>query len=225
MTLLEKEPYINGKKFSNSSRPTPCRATEESLRRWREIILTDTTASRFVHETESARQFFAAEKDAAAQIPRSEREEAFYSVKNGFASPVIPAKCIFYILKAYREYRICNLIFRLIPERELHVMFGRNYLANGYTLRDVVCSFCDDRYVPFGENLKRVRFGTYYELYVPAADMAAAVPELIANTIPDERLPEVYADDVGLKLGNEYLGFMSGFHGACNSIYDLRKLV
>lgn len=224
MKIVDLEDYMDGKKFSRIVN-APYRASEDDFNRWVDIMRVNEMADRFIKLTESVTQFFAIERDIAELVPKKEREEMFFSMRNGLASPCIPAKCIYYIKKAYDKYKICNLITKLIPERELNVMLSKNYIGGGFTLADVIRQFCDEHYNPVSNHNLSVDFGEFHEVYIPDTDMIAAIPSKIASGLSHEDICNIHLDTFGLELNGSYIGLMAGYNGACNSKYDLRRLV
>jgi hypothetical protein len=80
------------------------------------------------------------------------------------------------------------------------------------------------QYVTLDTDIMKNKLGEYYDVYVEQTDMAAVVPELTGNILPDGY--RLYVDGNGIKTEKGgYAGFMTGYCGVCNSIYDLRELV
>lgn len=224
MRIAELEPYIRGQMFMQDA-STPYRASETRFNEWMAIMSKNEFASRLIALTESPKQFFELEPDIAEQIPKREREEMFFAVKNGFASPCVPAKCIYLVKKAYDTYGISNLILKQIPENMYKVLFSRHYLGGGYTMRDVIRMFCNQSYEPVSAHAPFCIMKEYSEIYIPSTDMVAAVPNQIALKLSVSDIQRLQVDDFGIHLDGTYLAFMEGYNGACNSIYDLRRLV
>jgi hypothetical protein len=220
MTLIEMEPYISGNSYLPEVNP-PYRATTEDFQRWREILHISKLAPELIKVMENSTQFFKFEPDIAHYVPKKQREEMFYALKNGFFSPCVPAKCIYLIRKVYDTYKMCNLIPRLLPD----TVFAKSYLAGGFTLQDTISTLCDKRYMPLARHRLSVPFEDYHEVYVKATDMVAAIPSKIASKLSDDEIMSIEVDTYGLRIKEVYIAFMGGYHGACNSIYDLRGLV
>lgn len=218
------EPYINGCNFTRTVK-APYRAQQDLFEQIYKLVQISATAKQNLRIYEVPKEFYQAEPDIANFIPRVAKEEMFYALKNGFISEKVPAKCIYYILKIYNIYKIPNLIFKQIPEKELNIMFQENYLAEGFTLRDVVCTFCDGRYTPLSPTQYVTLLGTYAEVYIQATDMVAIIPVEIARSMSFDDIQKLEVDDYGIKLDQTYIKFLGGYHGACESTYDLRTLI
>lgn len=224
MSLLDLGPYIEGKQFTQDAKE-PYRIELDLFSDSYKKMSKSNTALSNIHLCEIANEFYTAEPDIKEYIPRKAREEIFYAVKLGFATVDVPAKCIYYITKVYNIYKMPNLIFKLIPEREYKVFFQRNYLASGYTIRDVICTFCNQDYQPFSQGRLKVQLNDYTEVYVPTTDMDAIIPTKIASLLSDSDLYDLAVDQDGLQLHGKHLKFLAGYNGGINSVYDLRRLI
>lgn len=224
MLLVDMAPYIIGRAFSRDAKP-PIRCTSEMFQRALEVAACSDTFAATVQYCETPKDFYRLEPDIEAFIPLSEREEVFYCLKNEMYSPAVPAKCIYYIKKIYNMYNIPSLVWKCLPVATLTIFFQGNYLDQGLTLKDVINSFCDSNYVPLStQNLSsKIKDGT--EIYVPNTDMVAVVPTNIANKLSYDDLHKVQYVTEGVSVGDSPIRFMSGYHGACRSAYDLRTLV
>lgn len=224
MTLLELEPYIMGSKYTRDVRE-PYRGDIELFDRINSLVQRSSTAASNVKLYEIPKEFYEAEPDIAAFVPREAKEEIFFALKNGFISEEVPAKCIYMIRKAFNLYKIPNLIFKLIPEKEYTIFFQKGYLKNGLTIRDVICNFCDKRFTPISSGKLCVPLGDYMELYIQEKDMVAVVPSAITNCLSHEDILNLKVDDYGIKIADKYIKFLADYNGACESIYDLRTLI
>jgi hypothetical protein len=220
MTIIEKEQYIRGNQHTGEV-VSPFRASMEDYNVWEELLYSSTGAPRLLQVTESSSQFFQLEPDIAQYVPKKSRDEMFYALKNGFFSPCVPAKCLYLVNKIYNTHRLCNLVPKLLPKE----VFAKNYLAGGFTLLDVIATLCDKRYTPLARHMLSSSYGDHHEVYVNATDMIAAIPADIASKLSEEEIFQMEVDNDGLKIKGVYIAFMGGRHGACNSKYDLRKLV
>ena len=224
MTLLELEPYIMGNKFTRMVKE-PYRGDYELFDKIDDLVKRSSTAPNNLRLFEIPKEFYSVEPDIADFVPRPAREEIFYALKNGFISSEVPAKCIYYIRKAYNLYKIPNLIFKLIPEKEYTIFFQENYFKNNLTVYDVICNFCDERYLPVSAGKLKVPLGGYNAVYIRSKDMIAIMPESIAKILSHEDILHLEVDSDGIKLGSSYLKFLADYNGACESIYDLRTLI
>jgi hypothetical protein len=220
MTILDMEPYILGNKHIEDE-TSPVRATSDDFQTWVDAVNVREGAKELMSVIETPKQFFELEPDIAHIVKRNYREEMFFSVKNGFFSTCVPAKCIYMINKLYSKYKLCSLIPKMLPR----YVFGKNYIAGGFTLHDTIATLCDKRYYPLAQHRLSLNFGDYREVYIESTDMVAAIPSVIASGFSEDEIRAIEADEYGLKIHDVYIGFMGGYNGACNSIYDLRKLV
>lgn len=224
MTIVDMAPYIMGRMFTREMK-APYRCDMNLYKETCNRVMNSSTASFNLRLCEVSKQFYDMEPDIAHFVPKEARDEIFFAMKNGFASPVVPARGIYLIMKAYDLYKIPNLIFKLIPKAELNCMFQQNYVGSGYTLRDVVCSLCSPTYVPLAEGRYKVPFGKFFEVYIPNTDMVAVLPSDIANALEYTDIRNIECDKQGLKLGDKYIAFMCNHIGAGDSNYDLRTFI
>lgn len=224
MTIVDMAPYIMGKTFTREMKQ-PYRCDMTLYQDICDKVMCSITAIDNLRLYEVPKQFYESEPDIANFVPKEARAEIFFSMKNGFASPVMPARGLYLIRRAYSLYKIPNLIFKLIPKSELNCMFQENYVGSGYTLYDVVCSICNTAYVPLAEGRYKVKYGNYYEVYIPKTDMVAVLPVDIAEVLEYSDICNIECDKQGLKLGDKYLAFMCNHIGAGDSNYDYRTFI
>ena len=194
--------------------------------RWLTYLEMSPTAKELLPLTESAMDFFRVEKDLALIVPRAEWNECFYSLKNGFVAPNCPAQFIYFAKTCYDMYHICNLIAPMLPS-EVHNKVTRNgYFGAGYTALDAICNFVTPDFQPVTEERYLVRCGDWYEAYIPATNMVAALPASIAQNFTNETLCQVeLTPGIGLTLKGRPLAAFGDGAGRSDSFYDLRRTV
>lgn len=224
MNLIDLEPYINGQKFTRPAH-APYRGDTELFDKISKLVQCGNTAKQNLAIYEIPKEFYEVEPDFKHFIPKEAQEEMFFALKNGYIVPSVPAKSIYYVRKAYNLYKIPNLIFKLIPEKEYNIFFQENYFDDGLTMRDVICNFCYDQYSPISSSKLMTTVGDYREVYVQETDMVSIMPKKIAENFSHEDILSLKVDDHGIKLGESYVKFMNGYNGGCESIYDLRTLI
>jgi len=223
MTLVEMKPYIEGKQFTGTA--TPYRSTPADIECWEELMGKNPIALAYLNAYDVPGKFFTHHPAIAQVVPKQKQEEMFYTIKAGMHSPVVPARCLYLFNKAYYQYGMCNLIFKLLPSKYEQVLFSEGYLAGGFTVRDVIKTFYDKNYEPFGDGRYAVKTADGYELYIESNDMVAAVPTPIAEALTQVDIQNISVDKVGLKTGDVYIRSMCGFVGGTSSIYDLRRVI
>lgn len=226
--ITDYAPYIKGELYMAPPEgyAEPYRATSSDLAKWAKLLEEDSISKELFAHTEDSKEFFRVCTDIAHFVKPAEREEMFYSLKNGFTSPVVPAKLIYLVKKAYALHNIPNLIVRLLPEDYLNTVFTRSYISGGFTLMDVICNFCNKEYRPISSISLKVDYSDFSEIYINETNMIACVPKDISELLKPEDIQYITVGTLGLKLSNNtYLANLAGYRGACNSIYDLRRLV
>lgn len=218
-SVTDWAPIILGREYDAPGRP-PYRAITEDLQRWSSLYARSTSAANVLCDTESAKQFFAVEKDLANIIPKAEWQESFYTLKNGFVVPAVPAILVYFVRRLWALHRIYNLIVPCLPKEVSKHIGSATYIGSGYTLRDVVCNFAGPDFVPLSEDNMLVRCGDWYEAYIPATDMVAALPLAVGERLRSEDMADIsVTPGVGLSLRGAPL-FLE--QGVKNSFYDLR---
>lgn len=216
--------FVGNPKSEKSVRPY--RPNVSDMDRWLTLLAMSDTATAVLHATESAAEFFRLETDLALLVPREEWSEFFYSLKNGFVSPNCPAQFLYFAKRIYDTYHICNLIGSMLPREVSLLVCKHNFFGAGYTARDVICNFVNEKFQPITQERLIVRCGEWYEAYIPQTDMVAALPLSIGKLLTPEDLPRIrQIPGVGLTLSDKPLHTLGGYQGTVNSFYDLRGAV
>lgn len=223
MTLDEMAPYVLGKKFSDQPVAKRSSASNDKFVR---MVNESVTAKVTLEAAEDWHDFYAIEKDFANIIPKDDKEEAFYAAKNGEYSLLVPSFMIYMIKRAYfTEYKSPNLILKQMHERVLNMFFSKGYLGGSLTVQDVICSVCDEHYVPLSKTNLRNKCLGYTEIYVQSTDMVALLPNTLADLLDDNSIDKMVVTESGLSTGGQILRTMGGLRGIVNSVYDLRKVI
>lgn len=222
-TLLELAPLIRGEEFTGEF--TGERINPDAVRTFMHLLATSMTAQVTLDSCEHYKDFYAIEADFRHYILPKDRENCFYVAKNGSYCLQIPPFCQYMIKKAWEEYKIPNLVPKVIPAPVLSTFFQKNYLSGGVTLRDVICNVACEEYNEFTQTRLRNNFGRYTELYIEDTDMVAVVPKSIGQALDDTTLRKVKPTEYGLSVNGVLVRTMCGYTGAINSIYDLRALI
>lgn len=224
MTIEKLSDYIKGYDYTRKA-SAPYRAEADLFNKVYNMVEHSSTAKSNLRATRRPSVFYKHEPDIAHYVPKPAQEEMYFALKNGFISREVPAKAIHKILLAYEKYKMPNLIFKCISDAELKVMFQENYLAEGVTYTDVICSFVDEKYTPLSSSTKKVDYEDYSEVYIMCEDMVAAVPRDISDSLSNSDISELKVDNYGIHLNGVYLRGLGGFYGASRSTYDLRHCV
>ncbi len=222
-SIIDMADYINGKKYVSES--VHLDVEDSMYQDFADYLAKYEDAAMLFSNVKSHTEFFKYATDFAYWFPKDCWKELFYATKNGFYSKSVPADCIYMIKMAYLNIDLPNLIFRQIPKTWLAEWFKSGYLTDGYTLRDVVCTYCMPQYKPIDGITLKVRYSDYTEIYVPSTDMVAAVPNPIGDILSVDVINQIECNSFGLHVDNHYIRTMGGYYGAVNSNYDLRKLV
>lgn len=224
MNLLEKEPYIKGQLFSREA-TAPARLTMDVFKKAIDTLAMAPLGEQNLDCCELSKSFYRVEPDVRDVVPEELRDECFYAMKLGYFSKHIPAQAMYWIMKAYNQYKIPNLIFKLIPDRVFTIMSQQDYLADGYCLQDAVCSLTVPTYTPLSLQNLCVKHEDFAEIYIAKTDMVAAVPLKIAELLSPEDIRNIDVDENGLHIQHHYLRSLAGYVGAINSVYDLRRVI
>lgn len=222
MSIREKAEYICGKKFLGTS--TREVTNEDMYQSFCTMLHKYDDVLYVFNYLESYTEFFKCCTDFAKWFPKKHWKELFYAVKNGFYSTDVPSDSIYLTKKAYTAISIPNLILKQIPVSWQSSWFEEGYFSGGYTLRDVICTFCMPTYRPLDHINNKVTYETFTEIYIKDTDMVAAVPNRIGDLLSAETIDRIKCEPNGLSVDGKFLRTLGGYHGAANSIYDLRQL-
>lgn len=223
--LSSLEPYILGKKFTGTAKNTP-RFNKEVFEDFVTALEEDSIAKGFFEAYDIAGDFYKTMVDFKQIIPKEYREEVFYAAKVGTMYKEVPSFCV-YVLKASWElcHGIPNLLFKVVPITAIKKFCEEGYFLGGITLRDVVCNVCSEEYVPLSLYHTKNKLKEFSEIYVPSADMVAAVPHSIADALDAASIAAITLTANGLETGGMLLRTMGNHVGAINSNYDLREVL
>lgn len=222
MTILDFSSYIMGLDYTRESN-SPERADVQLYNIVANLVEKSFSAKINLETTEVADKFFAVEPDIASEVPKKFRSDIFYALKNGYLVDEIPSKALYIITKAYNNYKLPNLIFKQVSDKDREILFQRNYLASGFTYRDIICSLFNPSFEPLSDKNRVIKYDTFSEVYVASTDMVAAIPNVIVENLSRSDVHKIEVDNNGLKIGNTYLRTLGGLYGSVNSIYDLRE--
>lgn len=224
--LMSLEPYILGNKFTGEVKKDIVRYDEDVLQKFLTMLEEDSIAKSFFEAYELDTDFYQTMVDFRKIIPKELQREVFYAAKNGVMYKEIPSFCVYLVKKAWDEsYGIPNLIIKKLPTNALQNFFNKGYFLGGLTLKDVICNVCTEEYTPLSLYKNKNKLSKFTELYIPSADMVAAVPHSIGDALNEDAVNSIKVTPNGLVSGNVLLRTMCGYVGAINSIYDLRELL
>ena len=222
---LEYGEMLQGRGLEHTT-SRPYQASPDDFERWVNIFAKSPTANIVMESTDDYTSFFKVETDLARLIPGTERMEAFYSMKLGFCAPGVPAQFLYVVKHLWEQYKIANLIAPLLPLGMQYSMSKEGYFGNQYTGLDVYRTFLDEHIKLIGYDNPIVRCGSWYEVYLPAVEMVAALPECIGSRLRPEDLEEIRVrPGIGLSIGNMPLTQVGGLKGVCESVFDLRGAI
>ena len=223
--LSSLEPYILGKKFTGKAKNVP-RCNKQVLEDFLTALAEDEIAMKFFEAYDVAADFYKTILDFRHIIPKEYREEVFYAAKNGKMYKEIPSFCVYTLTRAWEQcYGIPNLLFKVVPIPAIKKFCEDGYFLGGLSLRDVVCNVCTDEYAPLSVYHSKNRLKDFSEVYVQSADMVAALPHSIADSLSDSSITAITVTPNGLETGGVLLRTMANHVGAVNSIYDLREVL
>lgn len=153
MTLMFQR-YINclnGNEFVTEDTIERYVPTKEEFSAAKQLIA-DFNAQELINKVELYKDFRAIAPDLSKKIGS---EELFYALKNGFLVEEAPSKLIYLCRKAYDRCKCANAVPSMLSEQMLNDVFTVGYLKNGWTLSDILRTFCDARFIPLS------RVGSY----------------------------------------------------------------
>jgi hypothetical protein len=224
MQIIEAADYILGRKFMEGKKE-PFRGDVDTLALGKKMLARHHSAARNLQLLDVHSAFYKMEPDMAHEIPKEMREEVFYSLKLDYLSPILPAKAIFLITKCYDRYGSLNLIPKVVPESNLAEMFTEGYVAEGYSLRDAICSLFDELYKPLNVGDLAVPNRDNWDVYIEDTDMVAIVPQPIKDKLSNDDIKRLKVVGKDIVLGDTPIRYLSNYIGAVNSTYDLSTIV
>ena len=139
------ERYLNrimGFEFINSEPMEIMPVTKAEFSMAKQLI-NDFNAQEIINSTELYKDFKAVAPDLARKL---KSEELYYALKNGFMVEEVPSKLIYYCKKAYNKSKCANAVPCMLPSALTENVFTLGYLKNGWTLVDVIRTFCDPKF-------------------------------------------------------------------------------
>ena len=223
MTILEMYPYIMGEVYTRD-RHEPSRFDNKIWAVVRTRVADSETFDYTIKNVQTCSDFMKLQPDIAEAIPRSLQEEMFYSLKLGFYSPEVPAKCIYIMKTLFEKHGSFSLALKALPVSTFNLFFQTRYFS-GVTMRDIAKTFCDPDFEPFSPSKLRLKHKDYDEVYVASEDMVALLPKAISEKLTDTDLPRIVKEKTDLMIDGLKLRQMGQYFGAVNSTYDLRELI
>lgn len=223
MTILEMYPYIMGEVYTRD-RHEPSRFDNKIWAVVRNRVADSETFDYTIKNVQTCSDFMKLQPDIAEAIPRSLQEEMFYSLKLGFYSPEVPAKCIYIMKTLFEKHGSFSLALKALPVSTFNLFFQTRYFS-GVTMRDIAKTFCDPDFEPFSPSKLRLKHKDYDEVYVTSEDMVALLPKAISEKLTDTDLPRIVKEKTDLMIDGLKIRQMGQYFGAVNSTYDLRELI
>jgi hypothetical protein len=225
MKIIEAADYILGKKFIGTIKSEPYRGDKELLEIGKKLLNKHATAATNLKILETPQSFFRMEPDMEQDVKAHLREELFYSLKLDMVSPVIPAKSLFLIYKMYQLYGTLNLITKVFPKNDLEDLFSEGYIADGHSVRDVICTLIDNKYTPLSVGQLVVPNKDNWDVYIGETDMVAILPTKIKELLTHDDILRLTVKDKNIMLGTKPIRFLGSYYGGVNSTYDLSGIV
>lgn len=224
MKITEYAPYILGEVTTRQGLVEPYRLTTERFNEYFDIFAKSRTADQVMRVCESSKAFFYVEDTLKRYVSKEERDEFFFSIKNGFFYEGVPSISLYKILKAYNLYKLPNLIFKIFSKTACDVFFTDNHLSNDICWRDIICNVISDSYKPVTDVDVKVRYEDFSEVYIAADDMIAAIPNEIADSLSFEDIKGLHSECGSLRNANgQSLCAVGESYIACPT-FDLRRI-
>lgn len=225
-TLDSLAPYIEGRKFlGEAKKATAC--SRDCVVTFLTMVAEDPIAADTLKNTEVASDFYKIMIDFNHFIPKEQRKEVYYAAKlGGEYYAEIPPFCHFMLKKCYEQCNgLPNLIMKVMPVSCFNVFLAEGYFGSGLSLRDAICNVCNEEYTPVSLTSPKCRHELFTEFYVASTDMIAAIPNDIADDLPNACCEKIEVTGAGLAIDGVLIRTMRERIGAINSIYDLRELL
>lgn len=225
-TPLEMGEWLMGHNLLSGAVERRHSDSADDYERWAGIFAKSPTASIVLGSTDDYSSFYAVETDIARLIPKTELMDAFYAMKLGFCAPGVPTQFIYVIKQLWDKYHVANLIAPLMPVGMQYAVSHTGYFGNQYTGLDAYRTFLDENINLMCTDKYIVRCGDWYEAYLPALGMVAALPPCIGERLKDEDVQRVTVHaGQGLCLEATPLTTIGGLKGVCDSVFDLRGAI
>lgn len=226
MKILEMYPYMLGKKFTTEEKKEPVRCTQEMVARFNKAMKSSITAEDNLAMVEDYRAFYDYEPGISMLIPNNEKEEVFYAAKLEYFSPVIPSRFLYLLTKVQKEAKSFNLIPVVLSAYDVKKLFAKGTIADGYCLRDVICTLFQKEYKPVSDAVRGVKIDDYWEVCSEKDNRIILLPDKLRQQLSDDDLEEIRVVKGNVMLGQLQLRFVSSnYYGAYNKVYDMRGLV
>ena len=225
-TPLEMGEWLMGRNLKSGGVERRHSDAADDYERWAGIFAKSPTASIVLNSTDDYSSFYAVETDIARLIPKSELLDAFYAMKLGFCAPGVPTQFLYVAQQLWEKYKVANLIAPLMPVGMQYCIGRTGYFGNRYTGLDVYRSFLNENINLMQTDKYIVKCGDWYEAYLPALSMVAALPPCIGERLKDEDVHRIFTRaGVGLCLDQTPLTTIGGLKGVCDSVFDLRGAI
>ena len=224
LTILELAPYIKGEQKLEVEYSKPKLKEDQFQEFWNKLNMNNTYKT-LLECSQFYKDYFQVCYDLAKMFDRELHSELFYAAKVGYFYEGVPTYLVYMIKECLKEYPFGNLLIKRIPTPLLNQYFREGALGN-VSLYDIIAKELGTSYQVIDKGHLYSEYETYAELYIPNEDMVAIVPNDLIQSLTTDYIESLSMYEDGLASADGvYLGKLGGYHGACNSYYDLRKLV
>lgn len=224
MSLNDLAPYIKGDKFLDIEFNEETATNNDFQSLWNQLQM-DMTYRNILDTCEYHGDFFSMCQDLGNMYDKNKQKDLFYGAKLGYFYEGVPMVLVYSIRECLKEYPCGNLVMKRISVPLLNRAFSRGGLNNA-TLYSIISDLLGYQYSVVDNNHLIAHYNDFSEVYIPKEDMVAIVPNDLAEALTPDYIEslELYEDGLASPDGVK-LGCLAGYHGACNSFYDLRNLV
>lgn len=225
MNIFEAYPYIIGRKYSDMEEQSPIRCTQEMVARFQEEAKKSCTAGINLKSLDSSVEFYRCENELKKVIPKEEQEEVFYATKLEKFSPIIPSKYLYLLKMVKEQLGSFNLLTRGLSAKSLNTLFAKGTIAEGYCLKDVICSVFQKDYTPISDSTRGVQVEDYWEVATSDGKNILLLPDKLRKLLSDNDLELLEVKHKTVLINGQPLRFISNeYYGVYNKIYDMREL-
>lgn len=224
--MIDYGDYILGKKFTDVA-TKQYRMTADDLKELKRLLIIHPTAAQNITAINSPKLFYTKEPDMKNDIEPAKREEYFYTAKLGRACLHVPAKLVYFVELAIKEYGSPNYFMFLMQEKDLEEIFSKDYLSAGYTVRDVIVSLTSNHsYMPLREgSYKSITGDNQVDLYIEEEDSIAMVPSELSKSLSYSDIKQISIVAGQLCISGKPISQLGNYIGIGGSTYDLRSII
>lgn len=227
MTLLELTKIFSGKYPADAKEMKVVDITKDDMELFREMLKINPVYVQGFKSTEKSGEFYSAFALFDKVFPAAKKEEVFYASKLGYFFPGVPSKLVYILKGALHDAGSPNLAIESLNVSSMTDYLCRGPLPNGVTLQQIMSNLLGSNFKLLTSARRRVKYKTWWEVYVPDKDRVCMLPEDIATTISsrDDLLSINYNASKGVCVYDTPIRTLCGRVGVVKNDFDLREVI